>query len=192
MKKLLQASDYARIEDVVNDLIEDLGLRQFPVNCFEVAFMLGIEIKKYSQFSKTDRDFVVSEYEDGFSITSAGKFIIYYNDSMDRRRNKFTIWHEIAHIQLGHFESDCMISYEQKEMEANHFAAYVMAPLAFIHNLGLCAPSEISDVCEISLACAYKVYGHYKKAFRYESIRNAILNGRIVNLLTYSPKMIGA
>ena len=57
--KLLQGKDYDRIEEIANDLIEDLGLTLFPVNCFEVAFLLGIEIKKYSDIPEEDREFVI-------------------------------------------------------------------------------------------------------------------------------------
>ncbi len=190
MRKILKGNDYERIEDEANNLIEDLGIKLFPVNCFEVAAYLSIEIHTCSEFDEADRDFIVSKFNDGFTILKGGKYIIYYNDAILRERIKFTIWHEIAHIQLGHLESDCMISYEQMEEEANHFAVYVMAPLAFIHNLGLTDPWEIADVCEISFDCASNVYEHYQKAFQFASIRNAILSGRITRLLTYIPKEI--
>jgi len=190
MEKILKGRDYDKIEEIVNDLIEDLGLKQFPVNCFEVAFLLGIEIKKYSEIPEADRDFIVSKSEDGYSIKIGNKYIIYYNDELDRNRTKFTIWHEIAHIQLEHLEADCTGSYARLEEEANHFASFIMAPLAFIHNLGLSDPFEIADVCEISFECACNVYEHYIRAFRFDSVKNVILAGRIVRLLTYSPKEV--
>lgn len=190
MKKILKGRDYDRIEEIANDLIEDLGLKLFPVNCFEVAFLLGIEIKKYSEIPTADRGFVLSKYEDGYSIKICGKYIIYYNDAIDYNRIKFTIWHEIAHIQLGHLEADCMGSYERLEEEANHFAAFIMAPLVFIHNLGLSNPFEIADVCEISFDCACNVYEHYIRAFQFDSVRRVILAGRIATLLTYIPKEV--
>ena len=192
MKKLLKGKEYDRIEEIANDMIEDLDLKLFPVNCFEVAFLLGIEIKKYSEIPDADREFIISKCEYGFTIRKGGKYFIYYNDTLDRNRIKFTIWHEIAHIQLGHLESDCAKPYALLEEEANHFAAYVMAPLAFIHNLGLSAPWEIADVCEISFDCACNVFEHYQNAFQFASVRNAILNGRIVRLLTYIPKNVVA
>lgn len=188
MEKDLKGSDYDRIEELANDLIEDLGLKLFPVDCFEVAFLLGIEIKKYSELPEEDRDFMLSKAKDGYSIKTGGKYIIYYNDELDRNRIKFTIWHEIAHIQTGHLEEECTMPYARLEKEANHFAAYVMAPLAFIHTLGLSDPLEIADVCEISFDCACNVYEHYVRAFRFANVRNAILNGRITRLLTYTPK----
>ncbi|MCQ2595383.1 MAG: ImmA/IrrE family metallo-endopeptidase [Treponemataceae bacterium] len=190
MKKILKGCDYDRIEEIANDLIEDLGLSLFPVNCFEVAFLLGIEIKKYSELPEIDRDFVVSKSKDGYSIKIGNKYIIYYNDELDRNRIKFTIWHEIAHIQLGHLETDCTELYALLEEEANHFAAFIMAPLALVHNLGLSNPVEIADVCEISFDCACNVYEHYIRAFRFPNIKNTILAGRIVRLLTYRPKEV--
>lgn len=192
MKKILRGSDYEKIEDEASDLIEDLGLRQFPVNCFEVAFLLGIGIQKYSDFNDADMGFIKSKTEDGFTILKGRKYIIYYNDAVDRKRIKFTIWHEIAHIQLGHLEEGRNLSYERQEEEANHFAAYVMAPLVFIHKMGLSDPIEISDECEISLEFASYVYEHYVKAFQYAGVRDAILNSRIAKLLTYSPKEASA
>lgn len=192
MKKILRGSDYEKIEDEASDLIEDLGLRQFPVNCFEVAFLLGIGIQKYSDFNDADMGFIKSKTEDGFTILKGRKYIIYYNDAVDRKRIKFTIWHEIAHIQLGHLEEGRNLSYERQEEEANHFAAYVMAPLVFVHRLGLSDPIMIADVYEISLECACYVYEHYVRAFQYENVRNAILNGRIARLLTYIPKEASA
>ncbi len=190
MSRLLNGDDYESIEETANDLIEDLGLKQFPVNCFEAAFLLGIEIKKYSEIPEKDRHFVVSRFEDGYSLKISGKYVIYYNDSMDRNRVKFTIWHEIGHIQRGHLEEDCVESEAKLEEEANHFAAYVMAPLAFIHNLGLDNPYDIAEVCEISFECALNVLNRYRAAFQYPSVRNTILNGRIVKLLTYSPEEV--
>lgn len=190
--KILKSYDYDRIEETANDLIEDLGLKLFPVNCFEVAFLLGIELKKYSETPDEDRDFVASKSDDGYSIKIHDKYIIYYNDAIDRNRIKFTIWHEIAHIQLGHFEPDCSKSYAHIEEEANHFASYIMAPLAFIYMLGLSSPLEIAKICEISFMHACNVFERYNNTFRYARIRNIVLSGRITQLLTYAPQEVAA
>lgn len=187
MSKILTGSDYDRIEEAANDMIEDLGLTLFPVNCYEVAHLLGIELKKYSEIPMADRIAAQQKMECGYSARLGNKYYIMYNDGLDRNRVKFTIWHEIAHIQLGHVELDCQKSYDRQEEEANHFAAYVMAPLAFIHKLGLSSPIEIADVCETSLECACYAYEHYTRAFFYPSVRQIILSGRIARLLTYIP-----
>ena len=101
MDKNLRKVDYDKIEETVNDLIEDLGLREFPVNCFEAAVRLGVETRKYSELSKPDRDFIASKMEYGFSIKRDGKYVIYYNDALDRYKTRFAIWHEIALSSWG-------------------------------------------------------------------------------------------
>ena len=188
MIKGLKRNDYDKVEEEADNLVEDLGLKFFPLDCFQVAELLGIEIHKCSEFSFGDEEFVVSRYSDGFTVFKNGKFHIYYNESQNYNRIKFTIWHEIAHIQLDHLEADCTKSKKQKEEEANHFAAYLMAPLAFIHNLGLEDPQEIADTFEISIDLACNAYTHYANAFRYTCIKNIILNGRLAKLLVYLPK----
>ena len=186
MKKLLKRGDYNRIEEELSNLIEDLGLTFFPMNCYEVASLLFIELRTYAEFLEEDRVFVVSKAEDGFTIRKNGKYIIYYNADKGLERRHFTIWHEIAHIYLGHLESD--ISYEKMEEEANHFATTALAPLPFVHKLGLRDPWSLSDVCGVSFTLACNVLEHYKNAFQYESVKNTILKSRISLLLSYQPR----
>ena len=188
MTKGLKRNDYNWVEEEAENLVEDLGLKIFPLDCFQVAEQLDIGIHACSEFSTKDEEFIVSRYPDGFTVFKKGKYHIYYNESQDSNRIKFTVWHEIAYIQLGHLEADCTKSKEQKEEEANHFAAHLMAPLAFIHNLGLEDPQEIADLFEISINLACNAYRHYINAFRYTCIKNIILNSRLAKLLVYLSK----
>ena len=186
--KIMKGRDYDEVEEEAENLIEDLGLNVFPLDCFMVADLLSIDVHKCSEFSKKDKKFIVSKYKDGFTIFKKGRYIIYYNDSVGFNRIKFTIWHEIAHIQLGHLEKDCTKSKQRQEEEANHFAAHLMAPLALIHKIGLKSPAEIADTFGISDEIAYYAYTHYINAFRYTCIKNRILNGRLVKILVFLPK----
>ena len=188
MLKGLKRNDYDKVEEEAENLVEDLGLKFFPLDCFQVAEQLDIGIHECSDFSFEDQEFIVSRYPDGFTVFKNGKFHIYYNETQYETRIRFTIWHEIAHIQLGHLEADCIKSKAQKEEEANHFAAYLMAPLVFIYILGLEDPQEIADTFGISIDLACNAYEHYTNAFRYTRIKNKILNGRLAKLLVYLPK----
>lgn len=187
MIKGLKRNEYDMVEEEAENLVEDLGLKIFPLDCFQVAELLDIGIHECSEFPINDEEFIVSKYPDGFTVFKKGKYHIYYNESQDSKRIKFTIWHEIAHIQLGHLEADCTKSKEQKEEEANHFAAYLMAPLALIHKLGLEDPREIAELFEISINLACNAYKHYTNAFRYTCTKNIILNGRLAKLLVNLP-----
>lgn len=193
MNGILKGSDYEKIEEEANELIEALGLNVFPLNCFEVAAKLNIKLKSYADITdEEDRKFVESKLADGCSTLKANGYIIFYNEQQDKNRIKFTIWHELAHIQLGHIEPGCIVPYNVQEMQANHFASYLIAPIAFIHRLGLTNPCEIARIFEISFECACNAFMHYKNAFKYRSVKNAILNGRINQLLTYINKEVTA
>lgn len=183
----LQSRDYDYIEEEANNLVEDLGFRFFPLNCFEVAERLGIVVIPYSELPEHARNESLSKSEDGYSTREKGVYVIYYNDEQPPTRIKFTIWHEIGHIQLGHLDG-CEKSTERIEAEANHFAAYIIAPLVFVFLLGLETPCEIADTLRISIDCACNVYEHYQKAMRNPRVKDKILNGRIARLLTYIPK----
>ncbi len=123
-KVILQGWEYDEIEDTVTNLFEDLGFTEFPVSCFEVASKLRIELKKYSEVPEEDREMLVSKYEDGYG-SNLGKFryVIYYNDKKDANRIRFTIWYEIGHIQLGHYDKFDKTQ-ERMKAEANHFAVF--------------------------------------------------------------------
>lgn len=187
MNVYLRGSDYEQIEEEANDLVEALGLQFFPLDCFEVAERLGIVVIPYSELPEHARNEALSKSEDAYSRKKNGKYIIYYNDEKPPARIKFTMWHEIGHIQLGHLD-DCEKDTERIEAEANHFAAYILAPLVFVFLLGLETPCEIADTLGISIDCACNVYEHYQKAMRNPAVKDKILNGRIARLLTYIPK----
>lgn len=187
MNVYLQGSDYEQIEEEANNLVEDLGLQFFPLDCFEAARLLGIAVIPYSELSDDQKNEALSKSEDGYSTREKGVYVIYYNDEQPPTRVKFTIWHEIGHIQLGHLDG-CEKSTERIEAEANHFAAYIIAPLVFVFLLGLETPCEIADTLGISINCACNVYEHYQKAMRNPRVKDKILNGRIARLLTCIPK----
>ena len=99
---------------------------------------------------------------DGFCIYSGNKCYIFFDDSMSRQRQRFTIAHELGHIQLGHIGDNqhTRINREPSahddpiEIQANWFAARILAPACVLHSLHALTPPEISHVCEISIAAA--------------------------------------
>ena len=81
--KLLKPTDYDEIEETVINLFEDLGYTEFPVDCFDIASKLNIELRKYSEVKEEDRNFLEDRYEDGFTVkVENAKYILSYNDNM--------------------------------------------------------------------------------------------------------------
>ena len=161
MECILQGTDYEEIEDAANNLIEDLGLEQSQLNCFEVVFLLGIGIKKYSELPAADRIFLMSKSRDGFSIRTERQYVIYYNDSLDKDRIRFSIWNEIAHIQLGHLEADCHGARAHFEEDAKHFANYIITYNKFSYTTKLYHSLKNAYTKEIRSDHYYKQLTHY-------------------------------
>lgn len=183
---ILQGNEYDEIEETVTNLFEDLGFSNFPIDCVEVASRLRIELKKYSEVPKEDKDFIVSKYEDGYS-TCLGKFryVIYYNDKLTPERIKFTIWYEIGHIQLGHYDN-CTKSQELMKAEANHFAVFAQAPMSAVI---LSEPKNQYDIMinfSLSRECAENMYFKYLNVIQYPNTVNKILNNRILEVCDFS------
>ncbi|MBP5437778.1 MAG: ImmA/IrrE family metallo-endopeptidase [Treponema sp.] len=180
MECILQGTDYEEIEDAANNLIEDLGLEQSQLNCFEVVFLLGIGIKKYSELPAADRIFLMSKSRDGFSIRTERQYVIYYNDSLDKDRIRFSIWNEIAHIQLGHLESDCQGCRERLEDDANYFANYIMTCHNFSYKTSFFSNFNTFSTYAINFYAAYKQVNQCYSTI----IRNSILYEKIARLGT--------
>ncbi len=89
--------------------------------------------------------------QDGFCINS--KFIS-YNNTQSIERQRFTVAHELGHIQLGHTTSEKYISYDTKdpnEQAANFFASELLVPTNFLKK-------EAKSLLSLSeLAKKYKV-----------------------------------
>lgn len=185
-KLVLQGKEYDEIEETVNNLFEDLGYTQFPVDCFDLASKLKIDVKKYSDIQPEDRDMLIAKYEDGYgSCLGKFRYVIYYNDSLPDDRIRFTIWYEIGHIQLGHYDN-CSKSQERMKAEANHFAIHAQAPMSAVI---LSNPQDVFDVSStfnLSLECAANRYASYKKATAYPNVAKRILGGRILDILDFS------
>jgi Zn-dependent peptidase ImmA (M78 family) len=69
-----------------------------------------------------------------------------YNHLKSKRRQAFTLSHEVGHILLGH-EADG----DLQEKEANCFAAQLLAPLILVHELKRRCPWRLTpeDLCGV-------------------------------------------
>lgn len=183
--------DYDNIEKCLADMIEDLGLYQFPMDCFSVAAALSIECIPYSRLPHTISSIVTAMSADGISFMSAnGNYVIYYSDAIDCHRIIFTIWHEIGHIQLGHIEKaihkeSC---YLRMEAEANHFAHAAVVPTAFVIALHPQDANQIASAFNVSMQCAQYAFCTYMRIMQCSpQFIDYISNARISKLLTFNP-----
>lgn len=179
----LLGREYDEIEEEVNCLFEDLGIKKYPADCFEVARKLNIEINKYSEARGSDKEFMTAKYDEGFSVMIAkSRYAIYYNDSLPSYNVQFTIWYEIAHIHLGHLYENQEKSPRRMKSECNHFAAYAQAAMPFVIKSKPSSPEDLMKKFGLGWTCANYVFDNFLHIQNYPHIVRKILSSRIFEL----------
>lgn len=158
----LEFERYEEIKKEVIQMFKENNIKCTPINAFEIAIKLGIEIRPYSALSAKKIKAALRISLDGFSVeTSDNKWIIYYNDQCRNfGRINQTIMHEIGHFILGHIKSD-----SEEEAEAKFFAKYALAPPPLIHKLlkGNINPQSIMNTFDLSYTAAVYANMYYFK-----------------------------
>lgn len=161
-----------RFEDVkkiARNFLLDEEINSLPINSFEIAKKLDIELvpyslSKYKPLSDIDVDGAVTYWD--------GRIAIFYNNNITcKERINWTIMHEIGHIYLSHFKYDktlwmSNLSEEERrvlEIEAHCFASEVLAPFAILNKLDIKDHTDIMTLCGISSSAAQR---------RFETINN--------------------
>ena len=90
--------------------------------------------------------------------TKEGVRRIFYDDLHPRNRQRFTIMHEMGHIQLGHKENSMYA-----ERCANYFATYSLAPTPIIGLYGCEDYIEVSKRFKLSQESALYAFDRYKR-----------------------------
>lgn len=93
--------------------------------------------------------------EEGYTLRNNDKYRIVIDTNVYSKRLRFTIFHEIGHIILGHFTDFDNFTLTQNEynildIEANVFAGEVLMPEKHIINSGLRTTSELMDYFQVS------------------------------------------
>lgn len=130
------------IEDAVELILSENGIKQVPINAFDIARKLGFVIKTVS-FQDDSISGVLWDGAEAFpSLSGDYCRIILLNVKESAERQLFTVAHELGHFMLHcndetnfyerYITKDCKdaISEEQKDMEdkADFFAANLLLP----------------------------------------------------------------
>ncbi len=171
----LPAARYEQIKLEVLYMYEECEIEAFPIDCFEIARRLYYHLVPYSCLSDHALRLAMQYSPDGFSTiyqnphTRMYEWYIFYNDYNCIQRQRWTIFHEIGHIYLGHFEDDFM-TYGEKEAEANFFAKYSIAPPPLINIANCKSPMEIADSFYVSDEASTHIFAYYQKWKNYGPI----------------------
>lgn len=179
----LSPNRYEEIDREVCAFFKRVKIKKFPIDCFDICNQLNIKVITYSQLEEINREMLLENAgQDGFHVlveVSKGNYEkwIIYNDDMNCKRIRFTIMHEIGHIILDHKEYS-----ELAEKEANHFAAYALAPPPLVHFFEIEDFSELAIVFDVSERFAFYAMNRYNNWFRFGSIRYLSYEEELIDL----------
>ena len=152
-------------------MYEETETHTWPIDCFAIAKELNYIVVPYSYCAAQD---MIAIDEDGFSRvvynpwTGLYNYVIYYNDAQTNEgRLRWTIFHEIGHIYLGHHDNPDDSLSEIEEAEADFFAKYAIAPPPLISAADCKDMWDVQGIFRTSAQAAEYIYDYYRKWLQY-------------------------
>ena len=171
MRGILSSTRCDEIKQEVLYMYEETETHTWPIDCFAIAKALNYIVVPYSYCSVQD---MIAIDEDGFSKvvynpwTGLYNYVIYYNDAQTNEgRLRWTIFHEIGHIYLGHHDNPDDSLSEIEEAEADFFAKYAIAPPPLINAADCKDMWDVQGIFRTSAQAAEYIYDYYRKWLQY-------------------------
>jgi len=118
-----------------------------PIDPSKIAGLEGLRVEPFADHA--------SKNLSGELVPDGDTAIIKFNPSDSAKRQRFTIAHELGHYMLGHGHAFrdpsshfSMSYYDQREVDANQFAAEVLMPEVAVKVL--LKQRKITDVAELA------------------------------------------
>lgn len=162
----LPSDRYEEIKTIVIEMFKRYDIRNIPIDCFEITTKMGIILKPYSRLAKDGIEAALAESNDGFCLLRregfkpfmVNQWYIFYNDTLPRRRIRFTLMHEIGHVVLDHLQES-----DLAESEANFFAKYALAPPPLVNEISPEDYMELGSAFDLSNQFARHAFSYYEK-----------------------------
>lgn len=138
---------YEKIERKVVALYVEQGICSLPIDPFAIIKKRGYILVAYNKVNhptQKDGDDVFSWYD-----PQRKTYVIAYNPNRQLDRVRFTLMHEIGHIDMGH---KCESGLAKKI--ADYYAGYALAPSPLIQKFANADVETIRKVFNVSLQCA--------------------------------------
>ena len=145
----LSKTKYYYISYLSRSFILDNDIKELPVNLNSILKNNSWQLIKYSQLIPLNLcEYIkIMKTTLGFSqYLNNGQYLIFYDDQSPEVVQRFTIAHEIGHIVLHHFQ----VPIENREQEANMFAARLLMPMCVLHECKIKDELELANLCNVS------------------------------------------
>ena len=155
-------------------MFEECETHTFPIDCFEIAEKLCYTVRSYSSLNTTELQEAYSISDDAFSrvevhpITGMNIYVIYYNDlQFSAAHYRWSIFHEIGHIYLGHHDNPDDRFLEDEEAEANFFARYASAPCPLVYGTKCQNDYDVAERFYLSSPASHWAFVSFQNWLRY-------------------------
>lgn len=147
--------EYERVDKLAREILIDYGIKEFPLDLFDLCKKMGFNTIPYSAVEDDPRMLAIflKKSNDGFFLPACYNnppSIVYndkYGDHITTARIQSTLGHEIKHI----VEED---RDEDEDDLCDHFARYLRCPTPIVIYLGLSSEIELISRFQISVSQA--------------------------------------
>ena len=151
---MLERIRQIEIEEAVVDLLEEYGLSSYPISVGKILETLQIDPIPYSELAERERELALLASQDkAFNVTSRDymRAQIVFDDTRGSYfyRARFSGGHELGHVWLEHEENT-----PNREIEADYYAGYLLAPHPLILTMEDQSINNVSERFGISKPCA--------------------------------------
>ncbi len=124
----------------------------FPLDCWDIINQYGFKVKKYSELKPKKLEACLELSEDAATLEDT----IYYNESKNPKRIRFSLMHELGHIILG----------TQSETDCDKFSSHLLAPRIAIHYAKCKNAQDVVNVFGLSDQAAQLAFDNYRSWHR--------------------------
>lgn len=157
--------NYKNARDAAWKTLIECGISSLPVRPSEICRHYNWVLADYIDGKRSIELLGLSELRektDGFCAVTENHVYIFYDSSLTVGRQRFTVAHEIGHLILGHVGPGTATvenreptgAEREEELQANQFAARLLAPACVLHEIGATEQEEIQKLCGISKQAA--------------------------------------
>lgn len=173
---------YDAIEEAVLEMYLKADIHEIPVPMQAIADAFDYEVCSYQMAGGELEETLLQCSPDATTVQypSHERVTIFYNAGQPLLRQRFSFFHEVGHLILGHKEESALA-----EKEANHFAATALCPLPLLEHHRISDVESIVQVFEISKDCATnRVHALENQRNVRSSIANVKFRGEVIKQFT--------
>ncbi len=155
---------YKKARDRAWQILIRYRVSALPVDVFRICKASGVNIITYESGRELITRFKLEKHaeNDGFSAKINGRYIIFYDSCIQPPgRVRFTVAHEMGHIALRHIAGNATAwnrgenaTNDPQEMQANVFAARLLAPACVLMELNIQTADELQAITGLSYTAA--------------------------------------